>query len=134
MAISGTVVGALIPVILVLVVQVAVVQVIDVVAVGDGDVAAAFAVGVLMILVDLVFGGAISVATLIPVILVLVVQVAVVQVIDVVAVGDGDVTAAFAVGVLMILVDGVVVHEWILSLCCCAVAEPQVQRCKNHLC
>ncbi|SQI00070.1 Uncharacterised protein [Corynebacterium minutissimum] len=84
-------------------VAVAIVQVVDVIAVRNGDVAAALAVLVIVILVNVVLGR----LALIPVALVLAVDVAIVNVVDVIAVRESDVAAAFTVGVGVFLVDGV---------------------------
>jgi len=86
-------------------VPVTVVDVVDVVAVWDGDVPAAFAVDVV---VRAAFGVAAGL-TFVVVALVFAVQVAVVDVVDVVAVRDGDMAAGRAV---LVLVFGV------LSVCC----------------
>jgi len=76
----------------------AVVDVVDVVLVRDGDVAAALAVHVVVVLAGVV---ALGRAALVEVTLVGAVQVAVVGVVDVVAVRDGDVAAALAVHVVV---------------------------------
>jgi putative membrane protein len=93
---------------IVAVVQVAIVNVVDVVTVGDGYVAAALAVDVVVTFVDGVLCVAGAVAAFVPVAVVIVVQVAVVNVVDVVAVGNGDVAAAFTVDVVVAFVN--VVH------------------------
>ena len=105
----------LVPVTVVEGVTVAVVDVVDVVTVGDGDVAAPRSVLVLVVFVDGVSGG----FALVPVALVLAVQVAVVDVVDVVVVGDGDVAAARSVLVFVIgmgVVGGGVCHEGLLPV------------------
>ncbi len=86
-------------------VPVTVVDVVDVVAVRNGDVAAALAVDVVVRRAFGVGGG----LTFVVVALVLAVQVAVVDVVDVIAVRDGDVAA---LGAVLVLVFGV------LSVCC----------------
>jgi hypothetical protein len=81
-----------------------VVDVVDVVAVRDGDMSAAFAVGVTVSgVLGVVLGGA-----LVEVSVVGGVQVPVVHIIDVVAVGNGDMSAALTVhmGVVRVLVVG----------------------------
>lgn len=83
-------------------------NVVDVVTVGDGYVAAALAVDVVVTFVDGVLCVAGAVAAFVPVAVVIVVQVAVVNVVDVVAVGNGDVAAAFTVDVVVAFVN--VVH------------------------
>ena len=90
------------------VMQVAIVNVVDVVTVGNGDVAAALSVDVVVTFVDGVLCVAGAVAAFVPVAVVIVVQVAVVNVVDVVAVGNGDVAAAFTVDVVVTFVN--VVH------------------------
>ncbi len=95
-------------------VAVAIMQVVRVVAMGDGDVAAAFAVGV----PSVIFGGdVLGGFTLVPVAFVLAVDVAIVEVVGVVTVGDGDMAAALAVGVRVGLVDGVGAHGNSLGVC-----------------
>ncbi|MCP2320499.1 hypothetical protein APR12_005881 [Nocardia amikacinitolerans] len=87
-------------------VAVAVVDVVDVVAMGDGDVAAALTVLVVVC-------GALGVAgglAFVEVAFVGAVQVAVVDVVDVVAVRDGDMAAALAVDVLPVV--------GVLDVCC----------------
>ena len=91
-----------------LVVQVAIVQVIDVVTVRDGNVTTALTMLVVVVSMDRVLFRTVGVATVIPMAFVLVVQVAVVQVVDVVTVRDGDVAAAFAMLVVVVSVN--VVH------------------------
>ena len=94
MAVPVTVVGC---------VAVAIVQVVHVIAVRDGDVTAALAVHVIVVLVNVVLGR----LALVPVALVLTVDVTVVQVVSVIVVGEGNVAAALAVGVRVLVVDGV---------------------------
>lgn len=107
MAVPVTIVGG---------VAVAIVQVVHVIAVWDGDVTAALAVHVIVVLVDVVLGR----LALIPVALVLTVDVTVVQVVSVIVVREGNVAAAFAVGVRVLVVDGVghdsSLREWGFSL------------------
>lgn len=93
---------------IVAVVEVAIVNVVDVVTVGNGYVAAALAVDVVVTFVDGVLCVAGAVAAFVPVAVVIVVQMAVVNVVDVVAVGNGDVAAAFTVDVVVAFVN--VVH------------------------
>jgi hypothetical protein len=82
-------------------VAVPVVHVVDVVAVGDGLVAAALAVDVSVAVVgDMGVGSA-----LVPMVIVLAVRVAVVQVVGVVAVDDGGVAAARRVAMVVAGVD-----------------------------
>jgi len=77
-----------------------VVDVVDVVAVGDGDVAATLTVSVVVIRVpNMTLGGA-----LVEVSFVGRVQMPVVDVVDVVAMGDGHVTAALTVDVRVVVV------------------------------
>lgn len=84
-------------------VAVAVVDVVDVVAVGNGDVAAAFTVHVVVVRGFGVTGG----FAFVEVAVVGAVQVAVVDVVDVIAVRDGDMAAALAVGMRVAGVLGV---------------------------
>ena len=84
-------------------VAVAVVEVVHVIAVGDGNVAAALAMLVSVILMNVVLGG----LALVPVSLVLAVDVAIVYEVDVIAVRESDMSAAFAVGVLVVGVGSV---------------------------
>ena len=93
----------IVPVSLVRGMAVAIVQVVNVIAVWNGNVAAALAVLVVMILVDVVLGG----FALVPVAFVLAVDVAIVGVVGVVAVLEGNVAATFAVGVGMLVMNGV---------------------------
>ena len=92
-------------------------EVVDVVAVGHGFVAAAGRVGVALLVARALVVGRASLGVrapdleraLVNVPFVRVVQVAVVQVVDVVAVPDGDVAAARAVNVIVVRM-GVVAH------------------------
>ena len=85
-------------------VAVAVVHVVDVIAVGDGNVAAALPVGVVAMRFSLyVIVG----LALVPVAFVLAVDVAIVYEVDVIAVRESDMSAAFAVGVLVVGVGSV---------------------------
>ena len=93
----------IVPVSLVRGMAVAIVQVVNVIAVWNGNVAAALAVLVVMILVDVVLGG----FALVPVAFVLAVDVAIVDEVGVVLVWESNVAAAFAVGVLVFSVGSV---------------------------
>lgn len=84
-------------------VAVAVVHVVDVVAVRDGNVAAALAVIVLVAVVRDMLGG----LTLVDVAVMRTMNVAVVGVVDVVAVRDRDMAAALTVLVVVVFVNGV---------------------------
>ena len=95
---------------IVAVVQVAIVNVVDVVTVGDGYVAAALAVDVVVTFVDGVLCVASAVAAFVPVAVVIVVQVAVVDVVDVVAVFNCGMAAALAVNVLVVGMGMAVAH------------------------
>lgn len=101
----------LVPVAIVGCVAVAIVDVIHVVIVRDGNVAAVWAMLVLVRFVRPVLVG----LALIPVSVVLAVQVAVVHVINVIFVWNGDVTAVWAVLVGVIFVDCVSHFSDILS-------------------
>ena len=85
-------------------VAVAVVDVVNVVAVGDGNVAAAFAVGVLAVWLSL---DVLSGLALVPVAFVLAVDVAIVHEVGVILVWEGNVAAAFTVSVLVFSVGSV---------------------------
>ena len=79
-------------------VSVSFVDVVDVVVVGDGDMSAAFPVGVIVcLMLGVVLGGA-----LVEVPVVGDVKVPFVDVVDVVVVGDGDMSAAFTVDVTVV--------------------------------
>lgn len=93
----------IVPVSVVSRVAVAIVQVVDMIAVRNGDVAAALAVLVIVVLVNVVLGR----FALVPVALVLAVDVAIVNVVGVISVLECDVAAAFTVGVGVLFVDGV---------------------------
>ena len=84
-------------------VAVAVVEVVHVIAVGEGTVAAALAMLVSVILMNVVLGG----LALVPVSLVLAVDVAVVSEVGVIVVREGDVAAALAVSVGVLVMNGV---------------------------
>jgi hypothetical protein len=84
-------------------VAMSVVDVVHVVTMGDRDMSASLAVGVVMLFV----GSVLPRFALVPVAFVAAVQVSVVDVVDVVAVRDGDVPASLAVCVGMRLVCGV---------------------------
>ena len=84
-------------------VAVAVVEVVHVIAVGDGNVAAALAVLVSVILMNVVLGG----LALVPVAIVLTVDMTFVEVVGVVAVWEGNVAAIGAMGVGVVFVGGV---------------------------
>ena len=84
-------------------VAVTVVKVVHVIAVGDGNVAAALAMLVSVILMNVVLGG----LALVPVSLVLAVDVAVVSEVGVIVVREGDVAAALAVSVGVLVMNGV---------------------------
>ncbi len=99
-------------------VAVPVVDVVDVVAVGDGDMSAAFAVGVV---VSRVLGVALG-GALVEVPVVGGVQVPVVDVVDVVAVGNGDMPAALTVDVGVVGVLDVCGGHW-CSSCECRMAS-----------
>lgn len=92
-----------IPVAIMRCVAVAIVQVVHVIAVWDGDVTAALAVHVIVVLVNVVLGR----LALVPVALVLAVDVAIVNVVGVISVLESDVAAAFTVGVDVLFMDGV---------------------------
>lgn len=94
-------------------VAVAVVDVVNVVTVGDGNVAAAFTVGVLAVWLSL---DVLSGLALVPVAFVLAVDVAIVHEVGVVLVRESYVAAAFAVGVLVFGV-GSVSHNHESFLC-----------------
>ncbi|STC77683.1 Uncharacterised protein [Corynebacterium minutissimum] len=93
----------IVPVSVVSGVAVAIVQVVDVIAVRNGDVAATFAVLVIVVLVNVVLGR----LALVPVALVLAVDVAIVNVVGVISVLESDVAAAFTVVVGVLFMDGV---------------------------
>lgn len=93
----------IVPVSVVSRVAVAIVQVVDMIAVRNGDVAAALAVLVIVVLVNVVLRR----FALVPVALVLAVDVAIVNVVGVISVLECDVAAAFTVGVGVLFVDGV---------------------------
>lgn len=84
-------------------VAVAIVQVVNMVAVGNRNVAAALTVLVVVVRMLVMF----SALALVPVAFVLTVDVAIVEVVGVVAVWECDVAAALAVGVCVVFVDGV---------------------------
>ncbi|OFS38820.1 hypothetical protein HMPREF3147_04500 [Corynebacterium sp. HMSC05D03] len=92
-----------IPVAIMRCVAVAIVQVVHVIAVRECDVAAAFAVLVVVALVN----GVLGCLALVPVAFMLAVDVAIVQVVHVIAVRECDVATAFAVGVRVLVVNGV---------------------------
>jgi hypothetical protein len=96
---------------------VSVVDVVDVIAVGHGDMPAAFAVDVVVVgVLGVRIGGA-----LVVVILVQGVEMPVVRVVDVVAVRDGDVATAVAVDVRMVAMFDVGSHE--CSSCACRIVS-----------
>lgn len=89
-------------------VAVAIVQVVNMVAVGNRNVAAAFTVLVVVVRMLVMF----SALALVPVAFVLTVDVAIVEVVGVVAVWEGYVAAIGAVGVGVVLVGGVGHDDW----------------------
>lgn len=91
-------------------VAVAIVQVVNMIAVRDGNVAAALAMLVIVASVLVVLG----VLALVPVTLVLTVDVAIVEVVGVILVGESYVAAACAVDVGVLFVDGVGAHGLLL--------------------
>ena len=101
-----------VPVALVCSVAVAIVQVINVIAVRDGNVAAALAMLVIVVSVLMVLGG----LAFVPVALVLTVDVALVEVVGVILVRESNVAAACAVDVGMLFVDGVGAHGKLLQV------------------
>lgn len=92
-----------IPVAIMCSVAVAIVQVVYVIAMRDSYVAAAFAVLVVVVLVN----GVLGCLAFVPVAFMLAVDVAIVDVVGVIAVRECDVAAAFAVGVCVLVVNGV---------------------------
>lgn len=101
-----------IPVALVCSVAVAIVQVVNVIAVRDGNVAAALAMLVIVASVLMVLGG----LALVPVTLVLTVDVAVVEVVGVILVRESYVAAPCAVDVGVLFVDGMGAHRLLLQV------------------
>ena len=93
-------------------VAVAIVQVVNMIAVRDGNVAAALAMLVIVVSVLMVLGG----LALVPVALVLTVDVALVEVVGVILVRESNVAAACAVDVGVLFVDGVGAHGKLLQV------------------
>ena len=106
-------------------VPVAVVQVVDVVAVGDGLVPAAFAVR----MVAVILGDGVGALALIPVAAVLAMDVTIVEVVDMVVVGHAGVTTIGAVGVGVGLVSGAAAHDVCLSLACAMASSAMWVTC-----
>lgn len=103
-------------------VAVSVVDIVDVVAVGDGDVSAPFAVCVVVSVVCGVFSG----LALVPVTLVVPVHVSVVDIVDVVTMRDRHVSASLAVGMSV---------RFVRRVCRCHVFAPFVdQHIKTSAC
>ena len=93
-------------------VAVAIVQVVNMIAVRDGNVAAALAMLVIVVSVLMVLGG----LAFVPVALVLTVDVALVEVVGVILVRESNVAAACAVDVGVLFVDGVGAHGKLLQV------------------